>query len=99
MRLLQWGDRDRTLADSHADGLTGKPHLISLVLEYSPLPFRRRVEAGLFSGNVDAGQLTIAECTHKLMHVVDAHLLGHPVEIDVAGSRNRSAHIYVMMYF
>ena len=30
MRLLQRRDRDRTLADAHADGLARKPHLIGL---------------------------------------------------------------------
>ena len=93
VRLLQRRDRDRPLADAHADGFARKPHLVGLALEGVPLPLRRGIEAGLLAGNVDAGELAVAEGVHEGRHPLDLEPVGDAEEVDVAGDADGVAHV------
>ena len=84
MRLLQGGHGDRSLTDSHTDGLAREPDLIGGSLEGLALPLRRRHETGLLAGDVDARQRAVAEGFHESGHALDAHALGEPEKIHVA---------------
>src|SRR5664280_1820151 len=93
-RDLQRGHEDGPLADRDGDRLTEIPRMLSR----REAPGRRRNDAALFIGKIDAGRAPEAEEPCRLGDRVDPEPLAHRVEVRIARDlkSRREVHVSVM---
>ncbi len=85
---LQRCDEEVALADAEVHRLAREPHFVGGIGEVRLLPGARGHEPRLLAADVDAGRPAEAEERQPGGDPVDAHLVGHTVEIHVAGARD-----------